>query len=233
MGLSLEKSPFLLRFSYSNLEYSDYLSRFLEFRVAVLETFVIVGAFSADEFRARACRNQDCLADMRLLHVQGNGDFFQVHADKRSTNVEARIGLDMFDGDGLLESAIAGGGKRAPGLGLWNHVHDFGKRDSRVLDDDGSVQVFAALRRDVDAERLEYGREPFENRLADFGHGVASDIVSERGTRAATDHHDVTCLESGLFNNFLSGVHRVVTNLLDNVLVIYFVCNACHVLPHC
>ena len=31
-----------------------------------------------------------------------------------------------------------------------------------------------------------------------------------------------------LFYKFLSGVYRVVTNLFDKVLVVYFVCNASH-----
>ena len=204
---------------------------FLEFRVAVLETFVIVGAFSADEFRARARRNQNSLANMRLLHVYGDGDFFQVHADERSADIEPGICLDMLDGDRMLEGAVAGGCKGASGLGLRNHIHDFGIGDCLALDDDGAVQVLATLRRDVDVEWLEYGREPFKNRLADFGYGMATDIVTQRRARAATDNYNLARREVSLFHKFLSGVHRVVTNLFNNVLVFNFVCNASHVLP--
>ena len=204
---------------------------FLEFRVAVLETFVIVGAFSADEFRARARRNQNSLANMRLLHVYGDGDFFQVHADERSTDVEPRVCLDMLDSDRMLEGAVAGCRKRTARLGLRNNVHDFGIGDCLALDDDGAVQVLATLRRDIDSLRLEYGLQPFENRLADFGYGMTTDVASERGARAASDDHDVARRETSFFYKFLSGVHRVVTNLFNNVLVFNFVCNASHVLP--
>ena len=78
----MQKSPYLLLFSYSKLEYYR-LHRHprksgdlhLEFRIAVLKIFVVMGAFAADKFRAGAGGNQDCLADMRLLHVYWNGDF--------------------------------------------------------------------------------------------------------------------------------------------------------------
>ena len=68
-----QKSPYLLLFSYSKLEYYKFK---LEFRVAVLEAFVVVGAFPADELRAGACGNQNRLANMRLLHAYGNRDLF-------------------------------------------------------------------------------------------------------------------------------------------------------------
>ena len=109
-----------------------------------------------------------------------------------------------------------------------DHVHDFGVGYSCALDDDGAVQVLAALRRDVDAERFENGLQTFENRLADFGHGMAPDVVAERGARAATDDHDIARREVSLFYKFFSGVYCVVTNLFDNILVVYFVCNASH-----
>ena len=94
---------------------------------------------------------------MRLLHVDRNRDFLQMHADERSADIEPGICLDMFDGDRMLEGTVAGCCKRAARLGLRYHVHDFCVRYGCVLDDDGSVQVLASLRRDVDAERLENG----------------------------------------------------------------------------
>ena len=151
-----------------------------------------------------------------------------MHANKRTANVDSGVGLDMLDGDGMLEGAVAGGGERAACLGLRYHVHDFGVGYSCALDDDGAVQVLAALRRDVDAERFENGLQTFENRLADFGHGMAPDVVAERGARAASDDHDIACGQVRFFDKFLGGVHRVVANLFDNRLVVYFVCNTSH-----
>ena len=68
----MQKSPYLLLFSYSKLEYYKFK---LELRIAVLKIFVIMSTFAADKFWAGAGGNQDCLADMRQLHMYGNGDF--------------------------------------------------------------------------------------------------------------------------------------------------------------
>ena len=190
-----------------------------------------MGSFASNEFGAGACGNEYCLADMRLQHVYGNGDFFQMHADERAANVEPGVRLDMLDSDRMLEGAVAGCRKRTARLGLRYHVHDFCIGDCLALDDDGAVQVLATLRRDIDSLRLEYGLQPFENRLADFGYGMATDIVTQRGARAASDNYNLARREASFFYKFLSGVHRVVTNLFDNVLVFNFVCNASHFKP--
>ena len=50
----MQKRPYLLLFSYSKLEYYKFK---LEFRVAVLEAFVVMGAFAADKFWAGAGGN--------------------------------------------------------------------------------------------------------------------------------------------------------------------------------
>ena len=188
--------------------------------------FVVMGAFTTDEFGACTCGNQDCLPDMRLGHVQRDSDLFEVHADKGPADIEAGIGLDMLDCNSVLKCTVAGCCKRATRLGLRHNVHDFCVWLRGMFDDDGAVQVFAALCRDVDAERLEHGREPFKNRLADFGHGMAPDVVTEGRTRAATDYDDFACSQVRFFNEFFSGVLCVVTNLFNKVLVVYFVCNA-------
>jgi hypothetical protein len=97
-----------------------------------------------------------------------------------------------------------------------------------MFDDNCAIQVLAALRRNVDAERLEYGLQAFKNCLADFGHGVAPDIVPERRTRAAADNHDIARRKARLFHKFHCGVFRVALNLFDKIFVVNFVSNASH-----
>ena len=111
--------------------------------------------FAADKLRAGACGNQDCLADMRLLHMDRNRNFFQMHADKSTADVEAGVRLDMLDGDCMFKGSVAGRCERATSLGLRNHVHDFSAWDCGMFNDNRTVQVFAALRCNVDAQRLE------------------------------------------------------------------------------
>jgi len=181
---------------------------------------------SANEFGASPGGKEYGLANVRLHHVQRNGHLFQVHSDKRTADIETGIGLDMFDGYGMLESLVAGCGKRASGLRLGDHIHDFCERNCRILDDDSAVQVFAALRRNINAKRLEYGRKSFENRLADLGHRMATDVITESRTCAAPNYDNLACSQVRFFNKFLGGVLRVATNLFDKSLIVYFVCDS-------
>ena len=88
--------------------------------------------------------------------------------------------------------------------------------------------MFAALCRDVDAARFKNGLQRFEKRLADFGYGMAAEIAAERFARAATDNDNLACGQVRFFNEFFGGVLRVVTYLLDKVLVFNFVRYASH-----
>ena len=68
----------------------------------------------------------------------------------------------------------------------------------------------------------------YKRTSADFGHGMAPDIVPESRTGAAADNNDCTCRKVSLFDKFLGGVLGVVLNLFDNVLVVNFVGNTGH-----
>ena len=101
-----------------------------------------------------------------------------MHADKGPADVDSCVCLDMFERYGSLEACVASGSEGAASFGLWNDIHDFGVRDGLVFDDDGSVQVLAALGRDIDALRSENALKPFVNSFPDFRDGMATDLVA-------------------------------------------------------
>ncbi len=136
-----------------------------------------MGTLAADELWTGTCCNEECFADVVLFQAYRDGDFLKVHPDEGSSDVDTCVGLDMLDGDRGLEACVAGRCKGATSLGLRHDVDDVDVRDRFLLDDDGAVQVFAALGRDVDPVCAENVLESFVNCLADFGDGMAADLV--------------------------------------------------------
>ena len=153
-----------------------------------------------------------------------------MHPDEGAADVEARIGPDMLDGYGGLERLVAGGRERPARLGLRDNVHDFGVRDGLVLDDDGTVQVLAALCGDIDAARCEDSMERFENDLARFGYGMTPELLSECLACAATDDDNLALAQVRRLDEFLCRTCRIAADLLQNALVFDLVSYACHFL---
>ena len=146
-----------------------------------------------------------------------------MHTDERSADSETGIRLDVLEGDRALEGRIASRSKRATGFGLWNDIHNFCVRDRGSFYDDCTVQVFATLGCDVNAEGCENAFKSSEDRLADFWHGMAADLFTEGFACAATDDDDMSGMEFCGFDKFLCRICRIFLNLFDDRFVVDFV----------
>ena len=80
------------------------------------------------------------------LQADGHGDLLQVHADERSADIQPGIGTNALHGDRIAEGVVSGRGERTARLRLRDDIHNVCAGDGLALDDDGAVQMLAALR---------------------------------------------------------------------------------------
>ena len=123
-------------------------------------------------------------ADGAYFGAHRNGHRAQVHADERAADVNACVGLDPLHGAGGGKSIPGGGGEGAAGLQLGLYIDHFQAvfQCGLFFDDNGAVQVLAALGSQVEAvlsrcliEGVEFG---FSNLLAGLAaNRVGSDLA--------------------------------------------------------
>ena len=63
-----------------------------------------------------------CFADLIQAQAHRHGHPLEVHPDESAADVDARMGLDRFHGDRVMELLPAGGGPAAARVGPGHHA---------------------------------------------------------------------------------------------------------------
>ena len=109
--------------------------------------FWIVCPYSAYELRPSICCRYKCIAYLLTRQSKRNGNIFKMHSDKRASDIQAGMSLDMLDHDRITHSVIHSCCKRASGLGHGSYTNLFKHifLGSGTLNDKRSVEMLAAL----------------------------------------------------------------------------------------
>lgn len=93
---------------------------------------------------------------------------------------------DALHGDRIAEGVVSGRGERAARLRLRDDIHNVCAGDGLALDDDGAVQVFAALRGQIQAVGHEHAVQDGKDLLGDLRTGVRADAAAADLARGAS-----------------------------------------------
>ena len=141
--------------------------------------------------------------------------FFQVHSDERTADVQSGIRTNFLQCRRMPERLIGGGRKGAARLGLWHHIDDLRAGNGLPLHDQRPVQVLAALGGHVNAHGGEYAVKPPENGVGSLRCGPASHLMPHHLAGAASDHYDLSLMQSGRLRQLPGRSGRLLPNLLQ------------------
>ena len=120
-----------------------------------------------------------------------------MHPDESAADVDARMSLDLFHGDRVMELLPAGGGPAAARVGPGHHT-DFLPAVSFggfPLDDNGTVEVLTALGRQPDALRRQHRGNARVHGLRRFQAGILADVPAHDLTGRAAHHKDIALFQ--------------------------------------
>ena len=137
-----------------------------------------MGSLSTNKFRPCTRRGDISLSDMIVDKSYRNRHLFQVHTDERSTDINTCIRLDFFHCHRIAKCLVSSCRKRTACLWLRNYIYNLCKRNRFPLYNDRSVQVFTALRRNINALSACCLVNALERSLCNIQIGVRSYLVS-------------------------------------------------------
>lgn len=155
--------------------------------------------FAADKFGADSGSSDMGLADFVIGKADRNGNLFKVHADEGIADINSGIGLDFFQGDRMLKGLVSGGCKGTAGFGLGNDIDQFRIRNGRLFNDDGTVQVLAALGGKINAACLCRFINSGKNSSGNIEVRIAADLISAYLGGRAADYKNLSFVELCFF----------------------------------
>ena len=123
---------------------------------------------AADELGAGAGAQQDGGTDVvQAVQTDRDDHVAHMHTDDSAADIQTGVGADVLNSHRVVEVVPGGGGEGAAGLGLGADVDDLIAvlLGAGLLDDEGAVQVLAALGGQVDAALLQYGVDRLEKAI--------------------------------------------------------------------
>ncbi len=134
-----------------------------------------------------------------MLRVDGNGHATQVHPDQHAADIHSRPGHgpDILDDHGVFKNLRRPDAPRAACMQARLHADLLEPEalHARPLNDDGAVQMLAALAGQKQAARLYNGQDLIHDRAGNVLGGMRSHVVAEHAARAAPDHDDIPGLQ--------------------------------------
>ena len=152
-----------------------------------------------------------------------------MHADERAADIQPGIGTNALHGDRIAEGVVSGRGERTARLRLRDDIHNVCAGNGLALDDDGAVQMLAALRGQIQAVGHEHAVQDGKDLLGDLRTGVRADAAAADLARGAANHDDLTRMQLCFFNQFFCGLFGLSADILKHgwVLLSYGPQDAC------
>ena len=150
-------------------------------REFVQRCLVIVGPAASDIFGPGPGTEQDSLTNVVQTQTDRDGHVPQMHSNEGAANIHAGMSANVLHGHRVLKAVPGGGGKGAAGLGL-------GMDADRIiailpgtgtLQNQRTVQMFAALGGKEDAPLLQQGINPLKGSLSGFQAGSVSNFSAK------------------------------------------------------
>ena len=161
--------------------------------------------------------------------TDAGGEMDVSYSVERSADIQPGIGTNALHGDRIAEGVVSGRGERAARLRLRDDIHNVCAGDGLALDDDGAVQMLAALRGQIQAVGREHAVQDGKDLLGDLRTGVRADAAAADLARGAANHDDLTGMQLCFFNQFFCGLFGLPADILKHgwVLLSYGPQDAC------